>query len=58
MNETIKSMDDNTLWSLHSDLSNLMENRKQKGNDKALLFWYQIHKEIVSEIDRRIIKGA
>ena len=55
--EAIKKADTATLWSLLTDVSEVMEQRGYKpgkGN-AAFLFWYEIFKQIESEIDRRML---
>ena len=56
--EKMQSYDDATLWALVEDIATVMEQRnyKPRKDDNAYMFWYDIYKELESELDRRLLQ--
>lgn len=69
MNETIKGLDNKTLWALLADIAQLLEIRKTSDTNKmewyeqykpdtnnpAFMYWYEQYKAIQKEIDSRLL---
>lgn len=57
MNETIKKADNETLWALLADVTQLMETRgyKPDRSNAAFMYWYEQFKAIETEINGRML---
>ncbi len=59
LNMAIRKADTATLWELVTDVAAILKTREyvvDKANT-AFMFWYQIYKELETEINRRLVIG-